>query len=149
MSSVPAAASNVFFSVDTTTTMNLLGASTSGVVTLKAVSDIKLDYGYKVIKAPVTGSNIAYYGGGNFDGKADITSLGSSDNTIFISGVAAVSGILPTIGITWQAQDTNGGMSGRIWTISGKVEKLQMVGNTDKEVEYKYSLVMTYPPQVS
>lgn len=116
---------------------------------MAAVSDLKTKYGYKIKEELVTGTTIPYVGTGGFHGEIDVTALGASDASVIWSGAAAVSGIVPTIGLSWLEQDTNGGMSGRTWTASGKVMEFQNNWSKDNVVEFKLKLILTNPPVVS
>jgi hypothetical protein len=117
--------------------------------TMAAVADLKTKYGWKIKEDLVTGTTLPYVGTGGFHGEVDVTALGSSDSSVIWSGVGAVSGIVPTIGMTWKAQDTNGGMSGRTWTASGKIEEFQNNWSKDNVVEFKFKLILTNPPTVA
>jgi hypothetical protein len=116
--------------------------------TYASVSDIKAEYGYAIKREPVTGSTQPYYGTGAFEGKLDITAIGSSDNMMWNAAVAT-SGIVPTMGMQWQEQDTQGTMSGRIWYASGKVTKYMKKWSKDNYVEYQIKMELTNPPVVS
>ena len=110
--SVPVAQNRVWPGVTTVFVM-------SG-VTYTAVADIAWQYGYRQHEELVTGTPIPYVGTGGFHGELSIEGLGSSDARW--EGLAnAVSGIVPTFGITWQGRDQEGiGSSGnRTYTISG------------------------------
>ena len=138
---MPNASSNVFWGVDTTFTLS--GS------TMRAVSDLKTKYGWKIKEEATTGTSIPYVGTGVFHGEVDVTALGSSDGAVMWSGAVANSGIVQTIGMSWLAQDTNGGMSGRTWTASGKMTEFQQNWAKDNAVEFKFKLILTNPPTVA
>ena len=140
MSTIPASNAATFWSALTIFTFS--GA------TYKALSDVTIKHGNKIVAVPTTGTTLPYFGTGQFEGSADITSIGSSDNQMW-SSVSQTSGIVPTIGFTMQPQNTNATMSGQTWYMSGKATEFQMKWNGDKEVEYKLKLVLTNFPVIS
>lgn len=140
MSTIPGSNAATFWSALTIFTFS--GA------TYKALSDVTIKHGNKIVAVPTTGTTLPYFGTGQFEGSADITSIGSSDNQMW-SSVSQTSGIVPTIGFTMQPQNTNATMSGQTWYMSGKATEFQMKWNGDKEVEYKLKLVLTNFPVIS
>ena len=140
MSTIPGSNAATFWSALTIFTFS--GA------TYKALSDVTIKHGNKIVAVPTTGTTLPYFGTGQFEGSADITSIGSSDNQMW-SSVSQTSGIVPTIGFTMQPQNTNATMSGQTWYMSGKATEFQMKWMGDKEVEYKLKLVLTNFPVIS
>jgi hypothetical protein len=140
MSTIPGSNAATFWSALTIFTFS--GA------TYKALSDVTIKHGNKIVAVPTTGTTLPYFGTGQFEGSADITCIGSSDNQMW-SSVSQTSGIVPTIGFTMQPQNTNATMSGQTWYMSGKATEFQMKWNGDKEVEYKLKLVLTNFPVIS
>jgi hypothetical protein len=140
MSVVPANNYAVFWGVDTTFTY-------SG-TTYRAISDIEFQYGHKIHEEATTGTAFPYIGTGVYHGEISFTSLGSSDNFIY-SGVIAVSGIVRATSATWGTQDTQGGMSGQVWTVSGKITQFSQKASKDGVVEYKLKMILGSPPVIA
>src|SRR3989304_702450 len=115
--------------------------------TYPAVADIAWQYGYKIHEELVTGTTDPYLGTGGFHGELSIEGLGSSDTRW--EGLAnAVSGIVPTFGVTWQGRDQEGiGASGnRTWTISGKFSEFGVRNDRDNLVRIHAKATMVTAP---
>ena len=118
-------------------------------VTYTAVADIAWQYGYRIHEELVTGSIDPYLGTGGFHGELSIDGLGSSDSRW--EGLAnAVSGIVPTYGVTWQGRDQEGiGASGnRTYTISGKFSEFGVRNDRDNLVRIHAKATMVTAPTV-
>ena len=143
---IPASNAATFWSALTVFTFGNFGLSGSN--TYKALSDVTVKHGNKIIPVPTTGTTLPYFGTGQFDGSVDITAIGSSDNQLWLAAFQT-SGIVPTIGFTMQPQNTSASMSGQTWYMSGKASEFQMKWQGDKEVEYKLKLTLTNFPVIS
>jgi len=115
---------------------------------MAAVSNIDMKWGYKIHEDAVTGTTIPYLGTGVFHGEATIESLGSSDSR-WSQAITAVSGIVPTFGMTWKEQDTSAGMTGRTWTMSGKFTEHTKKATKDAAVMYTLKAILALEPTVA
>ena len=139
MSTIPSAAARVFWGVQTVLTIS--GA------TYAAVSKVATKWGYKIHEELVTGQNAPYLGTGGFHGEIDLDSLGSSDSR-WENAVSTTSGIVTTLGLTWKEQDTQGTISARTWTASGKFTEYQKDVSKDGVVNYKLKMILAAEPVV-
>lgn len=140
MSNIPSVASTVFWGVNTTFFWS--GAN------YKAVSDLTLKYGNKIHEEATTGTSNPYLGTGVYHGEVSVTSLGSSDNSMW-SAAATSSGIVPTMGMQWIAGDTQGAPATHSWVASGKVESFQMKWSKDGVVKFDLKMILAAPPVVT
>jgi hypothetical protein len=140
LATIPSTNARTFWSVNTTIIIS--GA------TYASVANLRVKYGYKIHEEAVTGTNVPYVGTGVFHGEIDAELLGSSDSQVW-NAISITSGIVTTLGMTWQEQDTQATMSARKWTASGKFMEYEKIWDRDKVVMYRLRGILVQEPIVS